>query len=254
MEKAQIDQLIDRFEKGLANKEEIRQIEALIEEGRIDPAGFAVFSQTTDLLDAAISAHDPPEWSDQFYDMLREVKADSAHRKRWMLIPIRYAAVGALVVGLGLGWLLTRAFSPDSVSEDLASQVEELQETLFLTLVTNESTAARLQAVNMQDRRPALSDKAIRALIGVLENDPSTNVRLAALEALAGHLAHREVRTAVISALNDESPMVQLRVAELIVEAEEPGQLESLDKLLQREDLSPDIYQQLKESIELLKI
>jgi len=250
-EQNRIQALISRFEQGLATEDEIRQLEDLIASGLVEPDAFSNFQDTITILDEATNVPAQPEWTGQFYSMLAEVKEKARPRQRWMLFPMRYAAIGALVLGIGLGWVGHHILEGNQQQQMLTAQVAELQESLFMSSIAAPSATARLKAVQTQGYR-LQSRPAISTLIDVLHHDPSTSVRLAALEVLAQHLHDVEVEEAVLESITDEAPMIQLRVAELLVQ--QKASLEALDLLLEREDIDPATHNQLKESIELLKI
>jgi anti-sigma factor RsiW len=63
---------------------------------------------------------------------------------------------------------------------------------------------------------------AVNDLVGTLATDPSANVRLNAVEALAAHTGDPSARTGVlISLLHEQSPMVQVAMIDFLVAAKD---------------------------------
>jgi HEAT repeat protein len=93
----------------------------------------------------------------------------------------------------------------------------------------------------------------MEALLKTLNQDPSVNVRLASLDALIPHMEDPEVRTGLIRSLgNQDSPLLQMAIAELMIKAQEKQAVPELEKLLQRKDLNGQVAEKLKEGIKVL--
>ncbi|HNP08876.1 MAG TPA: HEAT repeat domain-containing protein, partial [Cyclobacteriaceae bacterium] len=86
-----------------------------------------------------------------------------------------------------------------------------------------------------------------------LNEDGNVNVRLAALDALRPYVRESNVREAIIRSIaSQSSPMVQVALAELMVELQEKKSVKELRKLLEEEATPKDVKQRIEESIQVL--
>ena len=92
----------------------------------------------------------------------------------------------------------------------------------------------------MQDPAPSL----IAALLDTLDNDPSVNVRLSAVDALYLFSGREEVRTALTASLSRQtSPLVQIALIDLLVSLKEKQAAAALKKLLADKKIIPEVQQ-----------
>ena len=259
MDQQTIRTLIDKFNSNEISQQELELLETLIADGKISPDAFERFESTRSMLDQTLAEISEPVWTDRFYQMLEEVRSvplqsPAEPRSRWMLFPAKYAAVAALIFGIGLGWL-GRHTIPTSSSSELHTEVTALKETLMLAMLDDEAVADRLMAVNYSQQVPNPSESVITALMNTLKSDKSVNVRLAAVDALAQYQSNPEVREVLVSTMaEDRSPLVQLRIAESIIRLQEAESQTVLDALQNRNDIDAEIQRQLSESIKQLQI
>ncbi len=76
------------------------------------------------------------------------------------------------------------------------------------------------------------SDRALAELLNTLTFDPSTNVRLSALEALYAHADRDAVRAGVRAALQREtSPLVQVAMFDFVAAAQDRTAAPALEKI-----------------------
>ena len=125
-------------------------------------------------------------------------------------------AAGLLLVGVLLGTGLTgRQTESDEVAE-LRADVEAMSRAVTVSLLQHQSASERLRAVSWS-RMAGGDERVLTALLDSARSDPNVNVRLAAVDALAGFADQRAVRTSLIDALEAESsPLVQLAVLEAV--------------------------------------
>ncbi|MDH4198659.1 MAG: HEAT repeat domain-containing protein, partial [Candidatus Aminicenantes bacterium] len=92
-----------------------------------------------------------------------------------------------------------------------------------------------------------LDGEMIQALLRTLNDDPNVNLRLAAAESLAGQARNPAVRRGLIESIDrQESPLVQLALADILLDLGEKGAAPSLDRLLQRRDLDYGVKRRLE--------
>ncbi len=161
---------------------------------------------------------------------------------------------GVLILGLGIlgGYLLnfggSEAATPAQTVD--TSDTQELREKLVLTLLEQSSANQRLQGVSEANKIVKVDERVINALLKTLNNDPNVNVRLAAIESLSNYVNYPLVRQGIIQSIpNQESPIIQVTLANLMLALEEKGSIESFKKLLEKEELDTTVKKKIESTI-----
>jgi len=266
MEKARIQELVERYRTQTLTAAEEREVEALIEQGHVeidDLGDLGVFSEQ--VMQLATPAPDSA-LDDRFYTMLRQEKKShsrsaSAFSFRtfftWpSLAPSFAMAAVTLVVGFGIGYW-TRPQAPVTAEPadmaQLTREVSDLKEMMMLSMLEKESATDRLKAVSLTEEMDQASQKVTQALVETLNNDNNVNVRLAALEALAPYARVPNVREALVRSIGrQDSPLVQVALAELMAGLQVKSSVKELQKIL-RDDRTPsDIKHKIQQSIDII--
>lgn len=160
---------------------------------------------------------------------------------------------------VGLGWVIgsrtgrgnrTDATAYQQQIETLASQVQDMKSTMMLTLLENPSATERLRAVSFTSEIEQADDRVLEALFTTLNNDPNVNVRLVTLEALTQYAGNASVRERLVKSLaQQDSPMVQVALADVMVKLQEKRSVKALRTLLQKEDLNDLVKVKIEQSI-----
>jgi hypothetical protein len=96
-------------------------------------------------------------------------------------------------------------------------------------------------------------DKIIVSLLTTLENDDNDNVRLLALETLIKYAGKPEVREGLIHAISmQSSPMVQIRLAEIMVSLQEKRSVPEFKKVLNNAQLNYSVRTKIDEAVQTL--
>lgn len=268
MNEDHIGRLLRRLNAGEASPEEIVEIETMLEAGTIaidDLSGIdELRGQVADL-----NLPLPSEALDRrFYDMLARQKGEgrtlSAARQTSFIAriigwygsaPKLAMACAMLVVGIAVGYLL-RPQSETSGNTQIAAlshQVSELQEMMMLSLLEKGSATDRLKAVGLTQQMDDASKKVTNALIHTLNHDENINVRLAALDALKAYADDGGVREALVRSIaHQESPLVQVSLAELMVALQEKAAAKELERIVASDKTPGPVKKKLRESIDVL--
>jgi hypothetical protein len=148
------------------------------------------------------------------------------------LLPRLAVALSLLVVGWFLGYQVTPR--PERARIDLlASEVQEMKKTVMLAMLENSSAAERMKAVHFAQELASPDEAVLSALARTVNDDPNVNVRLTAVDALALYADHPKVREALVrSIVRQESPLVQLALAEVMVALNEKRAVEPIRKII----------------------
>jgi hypothetical protein len=149
------------------------------------------------------------------------------------------AAIALVVAGALIGAQLSARRDAAEMAK-LRAEVRSLHETVALALLAEASAAKRLEGVAYSRAASAHEQKIADALLDALANDPNVNVRLAALDALRPRAARAEERPRLIAAgLAQDSPLVQLSLVALLLEADGEAVRRDLEQLVENPDLDP---------------
>ncbi|HET9487022.1 MAG TPA: HEAT repeat domain-containing protein [Chryseosolibacter sp.] len=260
MTKEEIERLIDRFHSGEATDSDRKEIEQLLEASVISLEDIEEFTS----LENQITRLEPPAPSaaldHHFYEMLSREKGrvqPSSWRNFFSLefTPKLALASLTLILGIAAGYFL-RSF-PESPADRqilaLSQQVSDLQELMMLSLLEKGSATERLKAVTLTQEMSDASRKVTDALIQTLNQDENVNVRLAALEALKPYATDSKVREALVRSIrSQESPLVQISLAELMVGLQEKSAVKEFEKIVESDKTPSEIKDKIRKTIRVL--
>ena len=213
---------------------------------------YSALAQTLTALDALPGAKPGPSLRKNFYAMLEEEKNSAAsisaaaerqrqaHRVslwRWILAPAAAAglAIAAFTAGLRFAPPAPApGLDPATKRElaDLRRQVDSVNQLVSYSLLQQRSTSERLQGVLATLDKKHPDQKVISDLIALLALDPSTNVRLSALDALYPHADQQAVRASVLATLpREQNPLVQVAMIDFLVAARDREATPELERM-----------------------
>ncbi|MEM6964314.1 MAG: HEAT repeat domain-containing protein [Bacteroidota bacterium] len=260
MNKETAKMLIEKFSTGIINDAEYELLENYIEKGWIDLEELTDLTaiheklklETTEIPTAAMRA--------DFYEFLAEEKrALNAQKSKTPrsfffqnFIKFNWGfSLATLFVGMLIGSLF---FSqPDAQMDQLAEELRKTQEAMMLTLLEKESSRDRLKAVKITEKVDDVTNKMIEGLLTTLNNDENVNVRSAAIDALAGFSENPTVREGLIKSIKHQnSPLLQLKLAELMVALQDKRSAQEFQNLIQEKEIPTEVRDQLEEKIKVL--
>jgi hypothetical protein len=128
--------------------------------------------------------------------------------------------MAALLAGVVVGVVIR----PDSHREEVAEmrgELRALRQDVALSMLQQTSASARLEGVSLGAQVSRQDPEVLRALLETLATDPSPNVRLAAIDALAPRAGERAVQQRLGEALRrEESPLVQIALADALLSSD----------------------------------
>jgi hypothetical protein len=254
-----IEELIAKYNEGLADPSEIKLLEKLIEEGTVSLTQL----QELNKLDEQIVQMEQPSPSmkmeDQFYAKLAAEKKKIRRNvvalswPDWSALTPRLAFASVLLVAGFVGGYFLQSPGENKQVRALTQQVGDLKEMVMLSLLEKESATDRLRAVSLTGDMNQVSQNVIRALFKTLNEDDNVNVRLAALEELKSYVRDGHVREELVRSISkQESPMVQVELAELMVTIQEKKSVKALQRILENEKTPKEVKSKIEESIRVL--
>ena len=241
---------------------------------------WSALQEITRKLDALPAVEEPnPRLREQFYAMLETHQRDAdtvspfamaksrIDRFFAALLPatpaLQFAgalAVLALGIFTGARYLTPPAPAPvvdDSSKQEIAAlkaQMKDMGNLVAASLLQQKSTSDRLQTVLATMDLKSPDRKVFSDLVGALAFDPSVNVRLSAVEALAPHTNDSLVRAGLLSALPRESaPLVQVALIELLTSIREPDAAPIFDRLSRDEAADKYVREAARRALAVLR-
>jgi hypothetical protein len=261
MSNDRIQDLIRKYNSHEASATEIAVIEKMIEQGEIDLEQLHPITSLQDQLMTMEFPSTSEDLDDRFYQMLAlEKKSRKGFSWQTFLSSLSWPSVApklalaavTLFVGVAVGYFAKPA-APSQDIQALTSQVNDLKEMMMLSLLEKESATDRLKAVSLTEQMNDASAKVTDALMQTLNNDPNVNVRLAALDALKPYAQNSRVREQLIKSIaKQDSPLVQVSLAELMAQLQAKSSVKELEKIIQSDKTPADVKNKIKQTIDVL--
>ncbi len=241
-----------------------KKFEAFLQDNPDHQKKFAALNQTWDQMNDLNSPEPSTEMDDRFFDMLHteieKSKKQKSNSTTWLtslaeLLWKPQMAYGLLLLGMGLmgGYLFNESGNAGTNQTTVVASTDETEEVrgqLVLTLLDQPSANQRLQGINEVKKIGKIDQSVIKALLQTLNNDANVNVRLAAIESLTNYLDDPMVREGLVqSIVKQESPIIQVTLANLMVALQEKKSIEPFKTLMRTKELDKSVKQKLESSI-----
>ncbi len=238
--------IVDFLDKSLGESE-MREIEAHLETCERCLDEVRNFQQLLKVISEEEVVKPDDSLRINFYHMLRK-EIDSAKKIRTKkertiqssrIILNRYsiaAGIALLICGTFLGaFMKSGIFGLGSNNElkQLQSEVTSLKQTVMFSMLKEESSSNRLQAVNYVTELKNPDASVIEVLVKTLNNDKNVNVRMAAAYALAKFTGQRAVCDSLVSSLSNQTdPILQVTLINILVGIQESSALQPIQRIM----------------------
>lgn len=222
-------------------------------------------------LDKSLEEISIPEPSEQmhknFYNMLEEEKSRLSRinplvesvllKIKWLLAPESLQRLAYVFLLIFAGWTAGYWIIPNRQAEIrtgiLMNEIKEMRETMTLALLQQPKATERLKAISYTNEVVNPDIKVIMALLNTLDRDGNINVRLASLDALVEYAGNPVVREGLIKSITkQDSPLVQVALADIMIALQEKRSVPELKKLLEKRNLNETAKERLEQSIKIL--
>jgi hypothetical protein len=124
--------------------------------------------------------------------------------------------------------------STGEAAQYISKENDQQKQMLFASLGNMESPSTRIAAAMKAYRMQEADKDIVDALVTTMNEDPSTNVRLAALEALSRFHRENYVKKKLIASLKKQKdPMVQIELIQVLTQMKQKSILDDLQKMVQ---------------------
>jgi hypothetical protein len=166
------------------------------------------------------------------------------------------AGIALLVCGTFIGLLLHTGFSNSYTSKELKqlqSEVSDLKKTAMFTMLKEESSSDRIQAVRYVEDLDNPDQNVIEVLINTLNNDKNVNVRLSAAYALSKFADRRAVCDSLVKSLYLQSdPILQVSLINILVERKEKSALRPIQEIISNKRTLKEVRAVAENSLRVL--
>ncbi len=138
-----------------------------------------------------------------------------------------------LLLGGGFGeHYLARPRTANPEIATLQAQVENLRQTVALSMLQDQSSSSRIRGVSYASQVQRPDSQIEQALLSALNHDANINVRLRAVDALENLAGHPDIQRALVDSLPlQDSPLVQVAVIDVLTEVNGKAALPALRQL-----------------------
>ena len=259
----QYDMLFAGWIKNEITPAEREQLDKHLAECTACSEELAGMQQMWDMMDVVETPEPSAQLQVNFSSMLNDFKEKEARRfspgkiiheiRQWQLKWPMAFSIAIVLISFGCGYLFFHAVKgndQDKQLTELTAQVHELKQTMMLALLENPSASERIRGVSYTGEIKHADKEVIDALFATLNNDPNVNVRLSTLDALTNLANHPEVREGLIhSILQQESPLLQSAIADVMLKLQEKRSVKSFKELLKQKNLDQGVRDKIKETI-----
>lgn len=260
MEDKYMSLITDYMDGTLAGKR-LEEFNRYVSEGHIDKDEIESLKGFGDKFSIVQEPVPSDQLSKRFYSMLGEENAK--HTVKFSFDPREWfnqflnTAMGKMALGMAilvLGIAGGRLFSNRSYEGELnqlSNQMADMKEMVMMSMLEDQSASKRLQGLQISSELVRENQQITDAMFVTLNNDESTNVRLAALTILASYADDPEIRAGLVSSIvEQESPIMQVALAELMVELQEPRAKEEFQSILEGENTPAEVKTTLQENLD----
>lgn len=158
---------------------------------------------------------------------------------RRALFRSRYTTMAAacvlLIVGIGIGHLVTRDNRP-------FPEAFNGKKTDSVIATTYQSSSDRIETINRSAETNTPDDSLLVTLTRILANDKNSNVRMAALYALAKYTDNPYVHERLIASLARETePVIQVLLINLLMEKKGAGAIDAIQNFIKNEGIRKEV-------------
>ncbi|MEY4929941.1 MAG: hypothetical protein RI909_665 [Bacteroidota bacterium] len=171
----------------------------------------------------------------EFEKALQEEIAAQKKPKTIFFSPVFYRAAAAVLLvmaGVAIGNWINNNKQQEKELAELKQQVDENRRVMMAMLENQQSASQRMTGLSVAYQMDKPDDEIINVLVKTMNEDPNSNVRLAAMDALGKFSNESAVRNALIQSLSTQKdPIVQIALIQLLVKMKETGVVKQLEQM-----------------------
>ena len=142
------------------------------------------------------------------------------------------AGVVFVMLGVSIGYQVNKSYRQEQELARLQSEMNATKQMMMAMLDNQQSASQRMVGTTVAYKMIKMDDEIVTALAKSMNEDPNTNVRLAAMEALSKFYKESGVHKVLVQSLSTQKdPVVQIALIQLLVQMKERGVVKELEKI-----------------------
>jgi hypothetical protein len=166
------------------------------------------------------------------------------------------AGIAILICGTFIGILIHTGINYSYASNELKqmhSEVADLKKATMFTMLKDESSSDRIQAVSYANELDQPDDNVIGVLVKTLNNDKNVNVRMAAAYALSKFAYQRAVSDSLVESLSLQTdPILQVTLINILAEKKEKSALRPIQNIIANRNTLKEVRVVAENSLRVL--
>ncbi len=171
----------------------------------------------------------------EFENSLQTEMAAQKKTKTIFFSPVIYRAAAAVLLvmaGVAIGNWINNNKQQEKELAELKQQVDENRRVMMAMMENQQSASQRMTGLSVAYEMDKPDDEIVSVLVKTMNEDPNSNVRLAAMDALGKFSNETNVRNALIQSLSTQKdPIVQIALIQLLVKMKETGVVKQLEQM-----------------------
>ncbi len=179
----------------------------------------------------------------RFDQMLREEMAQlqrPSARQVFFNAGLLRIAAGVVFVLMGAGiflWISKNQQQQREIAR-LRFEMDSTKNAMLNMLHNQQSASQRVLGITVAFQMQSADEEIVNALVKAMNEDPNTNVRLAALDALGKFKHEQRIRKLLITSLSSQTdPVVQISLIQLMVEMKERSIVKELEEITRKKEV-----------------
>lgn len=236
-----------------------KEVDYLLESSPEFAAHFNETKEIWETMDLVKVPETNPMSKSNFQAMLKTFELEQKHTDKniWRKAASLFAykpkynwAYAVLLIGVGVFGSYLFFIPHNNAIKNLTQEVNEIKQVAMLSMLENNTAAERMKAISYTQELQSVDDKIIIALFTTLNNDENENVRLATLDALVRFADNPKVREGlVVSLLRQDSELMQVALANVMLQLQEKRSVHSLKKILENKNINTLVKKKLEQTV-----
>jgi hypothetical protein len=143
------------------------------------------------------------------------------------------AGVVLVMLGVSIAYQVNKNYRQEQELARLQNEMNATKQMMMAMLDNQQSASQRMVGTTVAYKMVKMDDEIVTALAKSMNEDPNTNVRLAAMEALSKFYQEPGVQKVLIQSLSvQKDPVVQIALIQLLVQMKEKSVIKELEKIV----------------------
>lgn len=180
-------------------------------------------------------------------------QTDLRFRKRMYSYAAAIAVLITFTLSVAIIFMARTGSRQNAEMAQLRSEVNELRKSAMLTMMKDESSTSRIQAVAFAKEMTSPDEDIITILIKTLNTDKNVNVRMSAAYALTNFTDQPNVRESLVSSLSQQDdPIVQVTLINILAGLREKKAFVPVQKIIDDQNTLKEVKSVAQNSLRYL--